>query len=139
MWPVHIFRFQFDITTCFLHIDRVVNKARVRELFVLYIYFHFFIDWFTTYPCINVCYDSSDFRDTLYDQIGSEHVPVDVNERVSSCFWCDSCCMTKYDQITSGVSHRPITEGTSESSSRNYVILLIFNFLIFVNLKKKLS
>jgi hypothetical protein len=94
------------------------------------------IDWFTTYPCINVCYDSSDFRDTLYDQIGSEHVPVDVNERVSSCFWCDSCCMTKYDQITSGVSHRPITEGTSESSSRNYVILLIFNFLIFVNLKK---
>jgi hypothetical protein len=75
---------------------------------------------------MDVCYDSSYFRDTLHDQIGSEHVPVYVNERVSSRFWCDSCCMTKHDQISSGVSHRPITEGTGESSSRNDVFFLIF-------------
>ena len=52
--------------------------------------------------CMDVCYDSSYFRDTLHDQIGSEHVPVHVNEWVSSRFWCDSCCMTKYDQVSSG-------------------------------------
>jgi hypothetical protein len=28
-----------------------------------------------------------------------------------------------------GVSHRPITEGTGESSSRNYVFFLFFLFL----------
>ena len=36
----------------------------------------FFISWFTTYPSMDVCYDSSFFRVTLHDQIGSEHVPV---------------------------------------------------------------
>ena len=57
--------------------------------------------------------------------------PVYVNERVSSRFWCDSCCMTKHDQISSGVSHRPITEGTGESSSRNDVFFFFFECLIF--------
>jgi hypothetical protein len=82
--------------------------------------------------CMDVCYDSSYFRDTLHDQIGSEHVSVYVNERVSSRFWCDSCCMIKYDQISSGVSHRPITE----SSSRNYVFVVVF-FDFFLNLNLK--
>ena len=78
---------------------------------------------------MDVCYDPSYFRDTLHDQIGSEHGPVYVNERVSSLFRCDSCCMTKDDQISSGVSHRPITEGTGES---NYVIFYLnFNVNIF--------
>jgi hypothetical protein len=52
-------------------------------------------------------------------------------------FRYDSCCMTKYDQITSGVSHRHITEGTGESSSRNYVFcyfLFIKRFNFFFNL-----
>jgi hypothetical protein len=35
----------------------------------------------------------------------------------------------KLDYILSGVSHRPITEGTGESSSRNYVFFLFFLFL----------
>ena len=69
-----------------------------------------------------------------------------VNERVSSHFWCDSCCMTKYDQITSGVSHRHITEGTGESSSRNFVFLyflflkcfgIFWTFKIFVTSDKR--
>ena len=34
--------------------------------------------------------------------------------------------MTKYDQISSGVSHRPITEGMGESSSRNYVFFYLY-------------
>ena len=85
---------------------------------------------------MDVCYDSSYFRDTLHDQIGSEHVPVYVNERVSSRFWCDSCCMTKHDQISSGVSHRPSTEGTGESSSRNYVFFIFFYLLNFLNFLK---
>ena len=55
-------------------------------------------------------------------------------QRVLSCFWRDSCCMTKYDQISSGVSHRPITEGTGEWSSRNYVFCYFFFFEFFFNL-----
>jgi hypothetical protein len=83
---------------------------------------------------MDVCYDPSYFRDTLHHQIESEHVPVYVNERVSSLFRCDSCCMTKHDQISFGVSHRPINEGTGES---NYVFFYlnsnvnIFEFIHF--------
>jgi hypothetical protein len=40
---------KLEITTWVLHLDRVVNKVRVGELFVLYIYLPFFIGWFTTY------------------------------------------------------------------------------------------
>ena len=89
--------------------------------------------------CMDVCYVSSYFRDTLHDQIGSAHVSVYVNERVSSRFWYDSCCMTKYDQITSRVSHRPITEGTDESSSRNYVFIFLGIFLKNFGFLKKLN
>ena len=40
---------KLEITTWLLHLDGVVNKVRVVELFVLYIYLPFFIGWFTTY------------------------------------------------------------------------------------------
>jgi hypothetical protein len=49
----------------------------------------------------------------------------------------DSCCMTKYDQMTSGVSHRHITGGTGESSSRKCVFCYFSFFEFFYNLKKK--
>jgi hypothetical protein len=51
--------------------------------------------------------------------------------------------MTKYDQISSGVSHRPITEGMGESSSRNYVFFYLYilrkkiEFFYFCDVRRK--